>query len=111
MPCGEVPCAPAPGSPRRGWALAERRALCVHVEGVDRFAVRDEQPVALGPAEAQVGAALGQEDAPDELALGVPDRHAVVSLAAAPAAPEVTLGVDAETVGNAGPAVDEHLPV
>src|SRR5215831_16367194 len=111
MPCGEVPCPPAPGSSQRGWASAERHAPRVHVDRVDRLATRDEQAIALGPAEAQVGAALGQEYAPDELALGVPDSHAVVPFAAAPAAPEVALGVDAEAVGNAGPAVDEHLSV
>src|SRR5262245_24731497 len=104
MPCGEVPCPPATSWSRRPSASAERRASRVHVHGVDRLAARDEQPVTLGAAKAQVGAALGQQDAPDELAVGIEDGHAVVPLATAPAAPEVALGVDAEAVGDPGPA-------
>src|SRR5215510_9400905 len=92
-------------------ASAQRAALGVGIERVDRLAGADQQAVALGAAEAEVGRALRQEDVPDHLALGVEDRHAVVALAATPAAPEVAVGVHAEPIGHALAAVDEHPAV
>src|SRR5207302_21739 len=53
----------------RQWPSAARRALGVHVERIERAARGHEQPVALEAAEADVGAALGQADAADQLAL------------------------------------------
>ena len=83
-------------------------ALGVHVEVVERCARRHEQAVAVGPAEAEIGAALGQVDPPDELAVGVEDMDSVEPfLAHAPAAPEIAVHVAAEAVGRAGPGVDE----
>src|SRR5438477_8160282 len=94
-----------------GMASAQRAALGVDVERVDRLAGADEQAVALGAAEAEVGRPLGQQDVADHLALGIEDGHAVLALAAAPAAPEIAVGVHAEAVGHPLAAVDEHPAV
>src|SRR6266446_2069512 len=99
---------PAPRSPG-GSAAGD--ALRVHVERVQRLARRHEEPDALDPAEAEIGAALREQDAADELTGRVEDRHAVVSLAAAPAAPEIAIRVAAHTVRDPLSGVDEHAPV
>src|SRR4030095_13279938 len=101
---------------RRGSRAGERtprgsapgHALRVHVERVERLAGRHEEPVALDPAEAEVGAALREQDAADELARGVEDRHAIEALAAAPPAPEVAVDITAHAVWNAVAGVDEE---
>src|ERR1700716_2876287 len=92
-------------------ASAQGRALGADVDGVERLAARQEEPVPLGPAEAEVGAALGEQDAPDQLGLGVEDGHPVLPLASAEAAPEIALGVAAEPVRDSRPCVDEGAPV
>src|SRR4051812_10185547 len=57
-----------------GWkGSATCHALRVDVKRIDRRACRHEQPVAVAAAEADVGAALRQVDAADQLALGVED--------------------------------------
>src|SRR5215813_10727435 len=71
--------APPPMSSR----LAGRGALGADVERVQRLAGRHEQAVPLWPAEAHVAADLGQPDATDELALGVPHRDPAVAHVAA----------------------------
>src|SRR5207249_9108421 len=84
------------------------RALGVDVERVQRRARGHEQAVAIRPAEAEVGAALGQVDAGDQLAVGIEDVDAVQPLLPhAPAAPEVAVDVAAEAVGRALTGVDE----
>src|SRR5262249_61456638 len=81
-----------------------RCALRADVERVKRLARRHEQTVALEPAEADVGAALGELDAADELAGGRIDHHAGEVLAAhSPAAPHGAGAVDAETLGGGRP--------
>src|SRR5665647_3865611 len=76
---------------RGSFGSATGRSLGIDVEGIDGGAASHEQAVALNAAEAQVGAALGQVDAADELALGVEDGHAVeILLAHAPANPPVS---------------------
>src|SRR5436190_860748 len=92
---------------------AAQRALGVDVERVQRMACRHEQPVAIAAAEADVGAALGQLDVADRLAVGIEYAHAVkLGRAHAPAAPQIAVGVDAEAVGRAARAgVDQHLAV
>src|SRR5580698_4949618 len=87
----------------RGWGndgeLSPQRALRVHIERVDRLARGHEQPVALQPAEADVGAALGQRDAADQLAVGRVDHDTVeFRIAHAPAAPEIAVDVAAHAV-------------
>ena len=66
----------------------------VHVEGVERLARRHEQAVALGPAEADVAADLGQADAADQLALRGPHRDAAVADGAAGVARDPEIAVD-----------------
>src|SRR5471032_2791386 len=75
-------------------------ALCIHIEGVERVTGRHEQAVAVTAAEADVGAALGQVDMADRLALGTEDTNAVEFVAAhSPAAPQIAVDIDAEAVG------------
>src|SRR5712672_150952 len=99
----------------RSWrkvSSSTRRTLRIYVERIHGGARRHEEPVAVQPAEAQVGAALGQLDAPDELGLAVEDVDAVERLAAhAPAHPQVAVDVEAEAVGRAaGLGLKEHAP-
>src|SRR5262249_57312598 len=64
------------------------------------------------PAEADVCAALGQINPTNELAGSVEDHHAVVAGPPAPAAPQVAVDVDAQTVGDtAALDGDERSPV
>src|SRR5882762_3178969 len=66
-------------SRRRRRRLRRRGALRGDVERVERLAPAHEQAVALGTAEADVGADLGEADAADELALRRPHGHAAVA--------------------------------
>src|SRR4051812_44484378 len=110
--------------------LSPERALGVHIQRIDRLARSHEQPVALEPAEAEVGAALGQRHAPrvalapaeaevgaalgprdaaDQHAAGRVDHDAVeFGTAHAPAAPQIAVDVAAHAVGRAGTGVDEY---
>jgi hypothetical protein len=64
-----------------------------------------EQAVALDPAEADVGAALGQGDAANLRPVGGEDQDPVERLAAhAPAAPQVAVDIAAHAVGGAAGA-------
>src|SRR6478735_1831129 len=92
---------------------AAERALRVDVERVERVARRNEQPVAVATAEAEVGGALRQVDMADRLAFRIEDAHAVeLGRAHAPAAPQVAVDIDAEAVGRAARAgIDEDLAV
>src|SRR5262249_52724682 len=65
--------------------------------------------VALGAAEAEVGAALGQANAADQRAVGREHAHAVeLGAADAPADPEIAIDVTAHAVRIAALPVDEH---
>src|SRR5262245_12859864 len=79
-------------------ASAAGDPLRVDVERIDRMAGRHEKPVALGAAEAEVGGALRQRDEADRLAAGIEHLDAVELGAHAPAAPQIAIDVDAETV-------------
>src|SRR5205085_11598120 len=71
-----------------------------------------EQTVSPRPAEADVGAALGQRNFSDALAVAIEDNHAVVWIAHAPAAPEIAVHIAAETVRRlAGGAGHERAAV
>ena len=85
-----------------------RRALRIDVEGVDRSGGGHEEPVSLLAAEAEVGAALRQPDAADQLALRREHDHAVELLAHAPSAPEIAVDVSSEAIGGAVAAVVEN---
>src|SRR5258705_7134495 len=97
--------------PEKRPRLSPGGALRVDVERKHRRAAAHEEAVAIAPAEAQVGAALGQVDAADQLGLAVEDIDAVQRLAAhAPAHPEVALDIYAEAVGRAASlGGEEHL--
>src|SRR5262249_5834698 len=89
-----------------------RRALRADVERIERLARRHEPAGAGCGAQPNHGAAYRKLDAADELAGRVVDHDAVEFLAAhAPAAPQVAVDVDAETIGRAGAGVDESAPV
>src|SRR5262249_32171387 len=124
------PAAPAPRlarvrpQPRRGRRPARRhrrelsrlrsagrRSLRVHVYGVERLARGHEQAIALGTAEADVAADLGQADAPDQFALRRPYRDAAVADRATGVArrPYVAEDVAAHAVGSALDAVDHAI--
>src|SRR5258705_12147019 len=90
---------------------AAGHALGIDEDRVERLARGEEEPVALGPAEAEVGAALRQQDAADELGVRIVDRDTVESLPPAPAPPEVAVGVAAQAVRDAGPVVVEDPAV
>src|SRR6202158_2623432 len=86
-------------------------ALRGGVDRVERLARGHEQAVALGPAEADVAADLGQPDAPDELALRVPHRDAAVTDRAprVAGAPQVAVHVGAHAVRPALHSVDHEV--
>src|SRR5262249_17670454 len=65
---------------------AHMRALCFDVYGVKRLAGSHEQAVAPGPAEANVGANLGQQNLADSLTVRRKDMYAVVTFAYPPGA-------------------------
>src|SRR5262245_18618771 len=60
-------------------ASARRRSLRAGVDRVDRLAAGHEQAVPLGAAEADVAGDFGDADAAEQLARGVPYRHAAVA--------------------------------
>src|SRR5712692_9558694 len=60
-----------------------------------------EQAAAPIAAETEICATLRQIDPADRLAGRVEDHHAVVSRASAPAAPQIAVDVDAQSVGCA----------
>src|SRR5437667_12450481 len=104
---------------RRAWIPAASRrpcsaadgALSLDVERIDRLARRHEEAVALDAAETDVGAALGQHDAADHLAVGGEDGNAVLGLAAGPGAPQIALGVDPHAIAAARLGAVELAPV
>src|SRR6185437_3384888 len=92
-------------------ALPPGGALRFDVEGIDRLARRHEEAVALEPAKADIGAALGQHDAADHLAVGGEHDNAVLGLAARPGAPHIALDIDAQAVAAARLGAGELAPV
>ena len=65
----------------------------------------------LAPPKQRLAQRSGSRMRPISSPVGIEDRHAVEPLAAAPAAPEVAVGVAAQAVGDARAAVDEDAPV
>src|SRR5438552_18004707 len=88
-----------------------RQPLRVHVERVNALARGHEEAIALHAAEAHVRAALGKMNVPDRFGRGREDAYAIESFAAAPAAPEIAFEIEAETVRNAGAAIDEDAAI
>src|SRR4051812_14199805 len=74
------------------------------VDGPDRVGGGDEESVALGSAEAEVGDHRGGADLSEECAVGGVSVDAVTG-----AGPDVALAVDPEAVGDPGADLDEDL--
>src|SRR6185312_16833498 len=91
--------------------LPPDRALRLDKQGIDRLACCHEQAVAFAAAETDVGAALGQHDPADHLAVWGIDCDAVLGLAARPAAPQIAVHIDPEAVAAARLGGAELAPV
>src|SRR5438105_13766021 len=89
----------------------EMRALRLHIDRIERLARGHEQAVALPAAEADIGAGLGQQDLSDARAVVWCEHlHAVIARTnPAGADPDIALGVDAHSVGEARLAVELHV--
>src|ERR1043166_3942034 len=97
-------------------ASAANRAFGIHIDRIERLARGHKEPVATAPAKAQIGAALGQSDAADHLAIGRENGHPV-QFARAPAAPEFAVAVAADPGRRPladiaqGPTIGELCPI
>src|SRR3989449_9529791 len=103
----------ARAAPRRPGHVSStpRRPHRVDVQRIDRRAAGHEQPVALRAAEAEVANHLRRMEEGQQLAAGCMDAHAVgVDSAPAPSAPDIALGVTADTVRESWLEVDENFP-
>src|SRR6266567_7531459 len=100
---------PSAGGSRNG--SARGGALRGGVDGVERLARCHEQAVALGAAEADVAAHLGQADAADELAGRRPHRHAAITDSAAGIAgdPDIAADIAAHAIRSAFHAVNHEI--
>src|SRR5207244_12757385 len=94
-----------------GTASAAGHPLGLDKDRIDRGARGHEQAVALPAAETDVGAALGQHDAADHLAVRGEHDDPVLGLAARPGAPQVAFGVDPHAIAAAGFGTVELAPV
>src|SRR4051812_8328088 len=90
---------------------ARRSPLRIHEDGIERLARRHEEPVALGTAEADVAAHLGQADAPEQLAFRRPDGHAVIADGPSCIAgnPEIAVDIGPDAVGAALYPIDHEI--
>src|SRR5438105_15947084 len=81
---------------RRRWRNGSARCCALRggIHGVERLARGHEQAVALGAAEADVAAHLGQADPADELAVRRPYRHAAIAHLAPGIARDPDIAVD-----------------
>src|SRR5580704_12088771 len=91
--------------------LARRCALGRGIYRVDRLARRHEQAVALGAAEADVAAHLGQPNAPEKLAVRRPYGHAIIADVPAGIAggPEIAVDIAAYAVRSAIHPVNDEV--
>src|SRR5579871_932343 len=108
------------GGSRRRWLLhrarrrrrsARSRPLRGGIDSVERLACGHEQPVALGSAEGDVAAHLGEANPPEQLAFRRPACRAVVADGAAGIAggPDIAVDVAAYAVRSAFHAVDREV--
>jgi len=79
------------------------------IDGIKPLRRRHKQPIAVPAAKGDIGAALGQADMANGGTGLVEDPHAIPFIGAhAPAAPEIAVDIDAETIGRfARGAADE----
>src|SRR6516162_9866490 len=91
--------------------LPRPRALGVDVQRVERLAGGHEETIALRPAKAQIRTDLRQADTANQLALGRPDRDAVVPDGAARVAraPDVAADIASDAVRRASHAIDHEV--
>src|SRR5207253_1459350 len=98
---------------RRRWRNGSARCCALRggIHGVERLARGHEQAVALGAAEADVAAHLGQADATDELAGRGPHRDAAIADVATGIArgPDIAVDVTAHAVRPTVHAVDHEV--
>src|SRR4051794_9914675 len=80
--------------------LTRGGALRVDVQGVERLAGGHEEPVPLGPAEADIGASFGEPNPSEQLAVGIPHGDAAIAdiVACVAAAPEISVYVHANAI-------------
>src|SRR6266849_1570383 len=95
------------------WRNGSARSCALRggIHGVERLARGHEQAVALGTAEADVAAHLGQADAAEELAVRRPYRHAAIAhgTAGIARAPDIAVDVAAHAVRTALHAVNHEV--
>src|SRR4029450_2786277 len=73
------------------------------IDGIERCRAADVEPVALHPAEAQVGDGFRNVDLAEQIAAwGVAAPAVFVRIAPADGAPHTSLGVAAHSVANSG---------
>src|ERR1700676_4244783 len=93
---------PTPPSLYRAMAGGSARSCALRggIHGVEGLARGHEQAVALGAAEADVAAHLGQADPADELAIRRPYRHTAIAHMAAGTArgPDIAVDIAAHAV-------------
>ena len=94
-----------------GVRLTQRRALCLGIEGVEGCRAAHEEPIALGPAEAEIGNALGGVDFSYHFCVRGINGHTVITFAATHSDPEIAVPIAAHSVRHQGAAGDEHLGV
>src|SRR6185312_7204606 len=86
-----------------------RRALDAQLQHVKRLRGGDEQMIALGPAEAEIGGAFRQTDAAQDLALRAPHRNAGITQHRVGAGPDISGPIGAHAVGMAIDAIDHAV--
>ena len=90
----------------RSWHL---RPLGFDIERIDRLAGGHEQPIALHPAEADIGAFLRQQDLANAVAIGGKDLYTVKSVTStACSGPDVAVDIAADAVGRTRGHVDKQ---
>src|SRR6185312_14175828 len=78
-------------------------AANIHMNRVERSMSADIEPVTPRAAETDIGDLLGCRDLADEVSARGNTMHAVAC-----ARPDITVGVDAEAVGNSGRDLRDH---
>src|SRR5438132_14087478 len=94
---------------RRRWRNGSARCCALRggIHGIERLARGHEQAIALGAAETDVAAHLGQADPADQLAVRRPHRHTAIADVAAGIArgPDIAVDIAAHAIRSALHAV------
>src|SRR5712691_9775138 len=94
-----------------GRGSAARVALGFDVEGVDGLAGGYEQAVPFAAAEAEVGTAFRQQNAPEQGGVWRKDRDAILPWTAGEATPDIPLGIATDAVRISWHGVEKQLTV